>query len=49
MVEWGRGPAERRGVTARAPAHLGHVEGLVLVVQVPVRLVRHCAERSVTK
>ena len=46
MVKRGGGPGEGRGVAASA--HLRHVEGLVLVVQVPVRLVRHCTKKQLT-
>jgi len=42
VVKWRGGPAEGWRV-ARPPAQLGHVQGLVLVVEVSVRLVRHCA------
>ena len=45
MVKRRGGPTKRRRVTG-TPAQLGHVERLVLVVEVPVRLVRHCAEQG---
>ena len=42
MIEWRGGPGQWRRLSASA--HLGQVERLVLVVEMPVRLVRHGAD-----
>ena len=41
MIEGAGCPTERRGLS---PGHLTDVQGLVLVVQVPVALVAHCGD-----